>query len=181
MAQVAARVFLLPIERVKVHTTNTLRVANTSPTAASAAADLNGHATQIACNAILERLRKLAAELLKAENISDITFLDGFIFNRNEPTDLDWLTLVNEAHMNRVNLSEHAHYATAGIISIGKSQGHPFAYHVYGTAIVAVTVDCLRGIYTIDSVKTCHDFGASMNKAVDYGQVEVELFRASAG
>jgi len=173
MAQVAARVFSLPIERVKVHTTNTLRVANTSPTAASAAADLNGHATQIACETILERLRKLAAELLKAETVSDITFLDGFIFNRNEPTDLDWLQLVNEAHLHRVNLSEHAHYQTAGLhFDWGKAKGHPFAYHVYGTAIVGVTVDCLRGIYTVDSVKTCHDFGASMNRAVDYGQIE---------
>ncbi|HXG83606.1 MAG TPA: molybdopterin cofactor-binding domain-containing protein [Pyrinomonadaceae bacterium] len=173
MAQVAARVFSLPIERIKVHTTNTLRVANTSPTAASAAADLNGHATQIACETILERLRKLAAELLKAENVADITFLDGFIFNRNEPTDLDWLQLVNEAHQHRVNLSAHAHYQTAGIhFDWGKAKGHPFAYHVYGTAIVGVTVDCLRGIYTVDFVKTCHDFGASMNKAVDYGQIE---------
>ncbi|MDQ3063148.1 MAG: molybdopterin-dependent oxidoreductase, partial [Acidobacteriota bacterium] len=68
IAQVAARVFSLPIERIKVHTTNTLRIANTSPTAASAAADLNGRATQIACETILERLRKIAAKLLKTEN-----------------------------------------------------------------------------------------------------------------
>ncbi|MBA3631791.1 MAG: molybdopterin-dependent oxidoreductase [Acidobacteria bacterium] len=173
IAQVAARVFSLPIERIKVHTTNTLRIANTSPTAASAAADLNGRATLIACETILERLRKLAAELLKAENVSDISFLDGFIFNKNQPTDLDWVTLVNEAHLQRVNLSEHAHYATAGIhFDWGKASGHPFAYHVYGTAIIGVTVDCLRGIYETDFVKTVHDFGSSMNKIVDYGQIE---------
>jgi xanthine dehydrogenase large subunit len=173
IAQVAARVFSLPIERIKVHTTNTLRIANTSPTAASAAADLNGRATQIACETILERLRKIAAKLLKTENVSDISFLDGFIFNKNQPTDLDWVTLVNEGHMQRVNMSEHAHYATQGIhFDWGKAKGHPFAYHVYGTAIVGVTVDCLRGIYETDFVKTVHDFGATMNESVDYGQVE---------
>ncbi len=173
IAQVAARVFSLPIERIKVHTTNTLRIANTSPTAASAAADLNGRATQIACETILERLRKLAAKLLKTENVSDISFLDGFIFNKNQPTDLDWVTLVNEGHMQRVNMSEHAHYATQGIhFDWGTAKGHPFAYHVYGTAIVGVTVDCRRGIYETDFVKTCHDFGATMNESVDYGQIE---------
>ncbi len=52
------------------------------------------------------------------------------------------------------------------------AKGHPFAYHVYGTAIVGVTVDCLRGIYTVDYVKCCHDFGNSMNTSVDYGQIE---------
>jgi xanthine dehydrogenase large subunit len=65
IAQVAAKIFSLPIERIKVHTTNTLRIANTSPTAASAAADLNGRATQIACETILERLKDVAREMVK--------------------------------------------------------------------------------------------------------------------
>ena len=65
MAQVAAKMFGLPIEQIKVHTTNTLRIANTSPTAASAAADLNGKATQIACETILERLIEVAKDLVK--------------------------------------------------------------------------------------------------------------------
>jgi xanthine dehydrogenase large subunit len=43
---------------------------------------------------------------------------------------------------------------------------------VYGTAITEVTVDCLRGIYEIDSVKMVHDFGTSMNPAIDRGQIE---------
>ena len=174
IAQVAANVFSLPIERVKIHTTNTLRIANTSPTAASAAADLNGKATQLACETILQRLKEVAAPLIEAENVNDVSFKNGFIFRNGESTNLDWLTLVNEAYMQRVNLSEHAHYTTPGIYfdwSIAK--GHPFAYHVYGTAMVGVTVDCLRGIYEIDFVKCCHDFGSSsMNTSVDNGQIE---------
>ncbi len=198
IAQVAARVFSLPIERIKVHTTNTLRIANTSPTAASAAADLNGKATEMACEAILNRLKEIAKDLLKdgafrvqtsvcpdrearrehAEartlNTKDeISFENGFVFYNGEPTTLDWLLLVNEAFMQRVNLSEHAHYATPGIgFDWSIAKGKPFSYHVYGTAIVGVTVDCLRGIYTVDYVKCCHDFGSSMNTSVDYGQIE---------
>jgi xanthine dehydrogenase large subunit len=173
MAQVAAQVFSLPIERIKVHTTNTLRIANTSPTAASAAADLNGHATRIACETILKRLKDVAKDLVEARTADDITIENGFVFRKGESTDLDWVTLVNEGHMQRVNMSEHAHYATAGIhFDWGTAKGHPFAYHVYGTAIVGVTVDCLRGIYTIDFVKTVHDFGSTMNESVDYGQIE---------
>ena len=188
IAQVAARIFSQPIERIKVHTTNTLRIANTSPTAASAAADLNGRATQIACETILERLKEVAEEMLKdgayriesAEKIGPqnteedgVSFENGFVFYNGEPTSLDWILVVNEAYMQRVNLSEHAHYATQGInFDWSIAKGHPFAYHVYGTAIVGVTVDCLRGIYEIDYVKCCHDFGSSMNESVDYGQIE---------
>ncbi len=173
MAQVAAHVFGLPIEQVKVHTTNTLRIANTSPTAASAAADLNGKATQIACEAISNRLFQVAKDLVEAETVDDLSLENGFVYRSGERTSLDWKTLVMEAHVERVSLSEHSHYATAGInFDWSTASGHPFAYHVYGTAIVGVTVDCLRGRYEVDYVKCCHDFGTSMNTAVDNGQIE---------
>src|SRR5215203_2846178 len=173
IAQVAAKMFALDIEQVKVHTTNTLRIANTSPTAASAAADLNGKATELACETILHRLKEVAAPLVEAQSAADISFRDGFVFCRGESTNLDWLVLVNEAYMQRVNLSEHAHYATPGIyFDWGTAKGHPFAYHVYGTAVTGVTVDCRRGTYEVDYVKCCHDFGNSMNRDVDFGQIE---------
>ena len=173
IAQVAATVFSLPIERVKIHTTNTLRIANTSPTAASAAADLNGKATEIACQTILQRMKEVAAPLVEAQDVEDVSFKNGFVLRNGEMTDFDWITIVNEAHLNRVNLSEHAHYATPGLsFDWSVASGHPFAYHVYGTAIVGITVDCLRGIYSVDYVKACHDFGSSMNTSVDFGQIE---------
>jgi len=173
IAQVAAQVFSLPIERVRVQTANTLRIANTSPTAASAAADLNGRATQMACEAISSRLKEVAKSLVEARSAHDITFQNGFVMRNGDATDFDWIRLVNEAHLQRVALSEHAHYATPGIsFDWGTAKGNPFAYHVYGTAIVGVTVDCLRGRYEVDYVKCCHDFGTSMNTAVDHGQIE---------
>ena len=173
IAQVAAEMFGLPIEKVRLHTTNTLRIANTSPTAASAAADLNGKATQMACETIRQRLLETAVPLVEAETASDLSLRDGFVHRNGERTSLDFNTLVMDAHLQRVNLSEHAHYATPGInFDWATAKGHPFAYHVYGTAIVGVTVDCLRGRYEIDYVKCCHDFGSSMNTSVDYGQIE---------
>jgi xanthine dehydrogenase large subunit len=173
IAQVAAEVFSLPVERVRVHTTNTLRIANTSPTAASAAADLNGKATQMACEEILNRLKDVAKDLVEAETAEAVTLNNGFVLRNGESTDFDWIRLVNEAHFQRVSLSEHAHYATPGInFDWSVAKGHPFSYHVYGTAIVGVTVDCLRGRYEVDYVKCCHDFGSSMNTSVDYGQIE---------
>ncbi len=173
IAQVAKTVFSLPVDRIKVHTTNTLRIANTSPTAASAAADLNGKATQMACEKILARLKEVAFELVEGGSPDDIEIRDGVVHRSGQKTDVDWEGLVSEAHLRRVNLSEHAHYATPGIhFDWSTAKGHPFAYHVYGTAVVGVTVDCLRGRYEIDFVKNVHDFGTSMNPDVDLGQIE---------
>ena len=170
--QVAAKVFSIQPEKIKIHTTNTFKIANTSPSAASATADLNGKATLLACTAIVNRLKKMVSEELEID-INAITLQDEFVWVNGQKTDRDWKSLVLTAHTKRIGLSEHAHYATPDIhFDATKEKGHPFAYHVYGTAILGVTVDCIRGTYTVDTVKVVHDFGSSMNTAVDLGQIE---------
>ncbi|MBX2973437.1 MAG: molybdopterin-dependent oxidoreductase, partial [Flavobacteriales bacterium] len=172
MVQVAAAVFSIDPSRVKIESTNTTRVANTSPSAASATADLNGKALENGCHAILARLKEKAARMLNTTPEA-ITIADERVLNNGQPTDLDWQKLIHAAHWDRVNLSESGHYATPDIhFDKTKEKGHPFAYHVYGTAAVMVTVDCIRGTYEIDAVKLVHDFGKRMNDAVDIGQIE---------
>ena len=173
--QVAQSVLGISPDKVKLETTNTTRVANTSPSAASSTADLNGKATEMACNSLVERLTEVAADMLstKKENIS---FKEDAVFVNDKKSELTWEALITEAMLRRVALSENAHYATPVIhFDKTKEKGHPFAYHVYGTAITTVTVDCIRGNYEIDSVKIVHDFGKSMNMGIDLGQVEGAL------
>jgi xanthine dehydrogenase large subunit len=162
----------MPPRNIKVNSTNTFRISNTSPSAASATTDLNGKAVLLACTAILRRLKEVAAEALHTEPTSikienECVWLDG------KQTDIDWKKLVMMAYVKRVSLSEHSHYATPEIsFDHTKEKGNPFAYHVYGTAITQVTIDCLRGIYEVDWVKLVHDIGSGMNEAIDRGQIE---------
>ncbi len=170
--QVAEKIFSISSDKIKINSTNTFRIANTSPTAASAAADLNGRATQLACEAILSRLKIVAAEELKT-SVNKIELRDECVFVDGKKSDWDWKKLVMTAFLKRVSLSEHAHYSTPEIhFDLTKEKGHPFAYHVYGTAIITVTVDCMRGTYEFDSVKVVHDYGKSMNTIIDKGQTE---------
>ena len=172
MLQVAAQVFSINPDKVKIHSTSTFRVANTSPSAASATADLNGKAVQMACTEILKRLKNRAAERLQCA-VECVEIKKDFVWLNGVQTDISWENLVLDTYFNRISLSEHAHYATPGVHFDGtKEKGHPFAYHVYGTAITVVTVDCLRGTYEFDAVKIVHDFGSSMNPVIDRGQIE---------
>ena len=172
MLQVAATIFSIATEKVKINSTNTYRIANTSPSAASATADLNGKAVQIACEKILTRLKESAAEILKC-TVDDVEIKNEIVHVKNEPAALSWNELVLATYLKRISLSEHGHYATPGIYFDNTiEKGHPFAYHVYGTAVTTVTVDCLRGTYEIDAVKLVHDFGTTMNPMIDRGQIE---------
>ena len=177
MLQIAAHIFSIDPKRIKLESTNTMRVANTSPSAASSTADLNGKALQKACNVLLERLTTCAAEYLGVSS-NDITLKDGMVYANENQTDLTWDQLVMMAFLKRICLTENGHYATPRInFDMDKEKGHPFAYHVYGLALTQVTLDCIRGTYDFDSVKIVHDFGKTMNPSVDYGQIEGGLIQ----
>ncbi len=178
LVQAAAQTFSIAPERITIHSTNTTRIANASPTAASTGADLNGNATILACRAILERMKIGASRTLGIEDPQRITLKDEVVHLDGQPTELGWERLVALVQDMRLGLSEHAHYATPEIyFDKTKEKGHPFAYHVYGTAVTVATVDCLRGTYEIDLVKIVHDFGTSMNLDIDIGQVEGGLLQ----
>lgn len=173
MLQVAAACFGISPNKIKLESTNTSRVANTSPSAASSTADLNGKALLNACNQVKDRLISFIKTELTDEEGADVELRNEVVYINDEASVFNWKNLVQQAFLKRINLSAKGHYATP-YINFDKTieKGHPFAYHVYGTAITVVTVDCLRGTYEIDSVKAVHDFGTSMNRAVDLGQCE---------
>lgn len=167
---IVARIFQIPLDRIKVEFTNTQRIANMSPTAASTGADMNGHATRLACEQILSRIQK---HVEHEQLAGPVIYKDG-LFQKNESGEkMTWEAAVQNAYWDRVNLSAHAFYATPDIyFDKSLEKGKPFSYHVYGAAVVEVTVDGLRGLYTIDSVKVVHDAGKSLDVKIDCGQIE---------
>ena len=172
MIQIASQIFSLDPKRVKLESTNTTRVANTSPSAASSTADLNGKALQQACNVLLERLKNCAADHFGISS-QDIEIKSGIVYSKGVATDLNWDKLVLMTFLKRICLTENGHYATPKInFDMKKEKGNPFAYHVFGLALTEVTLDCIRGTYNFDAVRIVHDFGNTMNPSVDFGQIE---------
>jgi len=173
IAQVAAQTLAIAADRVKVDTTNTTRIANASPTAASSGADLNGKATEMACTAIRDRLLQAAAAELGCDDVSRLQLRDEVVLLDGQPTGLGWNALVMATYERRLSLSEHAWYATPQIhFDKAVEKGSPFAYHSYGTAVTVVELDCIRGTYDVEAVRIVHDFGSSINEGIDRGQIE---------
>ncbi len=152
MLQVAATALGLPIEQVRLAPTRTDKVPNTSATAASSGADLNGAAVKDACEQILARLVPVRDRLGSAAG---------------------WKELVHAAYHDRIQLWAAGFYKTEGLswdpVTV---QGEPFKYFAYGVAAAEVSVDGFTGAYQVDRVDIVHDVGDSLSPLVDIGQIE---------
>lgn len=172
MIAICSAVFGISSERIRCNSTNTSRIANISPSAASATSDLNGNATLIACREILSGMKKVAAKELDCDP-SAISIIDGIVHVAGAKSSLTWNALVLQSYFNRVQLMAHGFYTPPNIsFDPIKGWGRPFHYYTYGTCLVESTVDCIRGTYTIDSAKVVHDLGRGIIPSVDLGQVE---------
>ncbi len=170
VAQVVAEVFQVDIERIQITATNTDKVPNTSPTAASSGTDLNGKAAQNAAQTIKQRLVEFAARKWQIFE-EDIEFKSGQVRLRDQYISFD--ELIQQAYFGQVSLSSTGFYRTPKIYyDRSQARGRPFYYFAYGAACSEVIVDTLTGEYKMLRSDILHDVGASLNPAIDIGQVE---------
>ncbi len=175
--QIAALEMGTLLEKVKVNATNTSKVPNTSPTAASAGSDLNGMAVKNAIEKIKKRLLPLAAKMIVSkygeQQQQEPTFENGKVFlKENAEKSIDFETLVDEAYMQQVSLSATGFYRTPDIFFDKTTRkGTPFYYFAYGMAATEVEVNLDTGNTRVLRADIVHDVGESLNPAIDMGQV----------
>jgi xanthine dehydrogenase large subunit len=170
VAQVVASELGLPLAAIRVSATDTSKVPNTSASAASASADLNGKAAQAAAETIRGRLVQFASETFGVAAAA-VSFRDGSVFMGER--QLAFAELVQQAYRARISLSATGFYRTPKI-EYDKTtlRGRPFFYFAYGAAVSEVAVDTLTGETQLLRVDILHDAGRSLNPAIDIGQVE---------
>ena len=170
VAQVVAEVFQVDIDRIQITATNTDKVPNTSPTAASSGTDLNGKAAQNAALTIKQRLVEFAARHYTVTE-EDVQFKNGQVRIRDRFITFE--ELIQQAYFGQVSLSSTGFYRTPKIYyDRDQARGRPFYYYAYGAACSEVLVDTLTGEYRMLRSDILHDVGASLNPAIDIGQVE---------
>jgi xanthine dehydrogenase large subunit len=147
--QLVADEFGIDVDHVIVMPTSTEKNNNTSATAASSGADLNGSAALDACRKIKRRLAEVDGE-----------------------RKLPWRQLVKAAYHDRVSLGEKGFYSTQGIDwDIDKGCGTPFLYFTQGCAISEVEIDRFTGMMRIVRCDLLMDIGKSINPGIDRGQM----------
>ena len=170
VAQVVAEEFGIPLDQVRPTATSTAMVPNASPTAASAGSDLNGMAARIAAGTIKGRMADVAAQHWGVEP-GDLAWADGRVAAGNKSMTFGELAVLSRRA--RVSLSATGFYRTPDITwDRDKRTGRPFYYFAYGAACAEVIVDTLTGEMRVERIDILHDVGASLNPAIDIGQIE---------
>lgn len=177
--QIVADELAIDPELVIVMPTSTEKNNNTSATAASSGADLNGSAAADACRRLRERLAAVAASHLAAAakdiepSPSNLVFRDGIVFDERRPgPHLTWPELVRLAYLQRVSLGERGFYATQGVdFNWTTGSGSPFLYFTQGCAISEVEIDRFTGTMKVLRSDLLMDIGRSINPGIDRGQI----------
>ncbi len=170
VAQVAASRFGIGMNAIKITATDTAKVPNTSATAASSGSDLNGMAVAAACDTIRDRIAACLADMHQIA-AQEVQFADGNVTCGD--TTLSFAEAAKCAYENRISLSATGFYKTPDLSwDRIKGQGRPFFYFAQGVALTEVVIDTLTGENRILRADILHDAGASLNAALDIGQVE---------
>ncbi len=168
--QIAADTFGVPASRVRVMPTRTDKVPNTSATAASSGADLNGAAVQDACLRIKARLAAVAAAVLDCES-TEVRFDDAIASAGGK--SIEFGVLCETAYKQRIPLFAEGFYRTPEIhFNFKTSRGRPFHYYAYGAAVSEVEIDGFTGQFRLIRTDILHDTGDSISPIVDRGQIE---------
>lgn len=170
VCQVVAHELGIPLSSVRASATDTSKVANTSATAASTGADLNGKAAQDAAHTLRQRLVQFAAKSFGV-TAEEVILANGTVFAGE--TVIPFADLVQKAYLARVQLWSDGFYATPGLSWDRETMsGNPFGYYAYGASVSEVIVDTLTGEWKLLKADCLYDAGNSLNPAIDVGQVE---------
>ena len=170
VAQVVAQELGISVARVRVTATDTTKVANTSATAASTGSDLNGKAAQDAARTIRQRLVAFWANK-QGVTESEVKLANDELRAGEHRSGFE--EVVAAAYVGRIQLWSDGFYATPGLHWDRQAMsGKPFHYFAYGAAVSEVLLDTLTGESRVLAADILHDVGASLNPALDIGQIE---------
>ena len=178
--QIVALELGISLDQIRVNSTDTAKVPNTSATAASAGTDLNGMAVKNAIEKLKKRIAKSTAKHFSnsfkglPSEAEDICFANVRVYDRKFPErEISFKEAVRECYENQGSLSATGFYKTPDLyFSEEKGKGKPFHYFVFGMAVTEVLLDTLTGYSKILSVDILHDVGDSINPRMDVGQIE---------
>nr|WP_113866816.1 molybdopterin cofactor-binding domain-containing protein [Brenneria salicis]NMN90228.1 CO/xanthine dehydrogenase Mo-binding subunit [Brenneria salicis ATCC 15712 = DSM 30166]RBP62148.1 CO/xanthine dehydrogenase Mo-binding subunit [Brenneria salicis ATCC 15712 = DSM 30166]RLM31187.1 aldehyde oxidase [Brenneria salicis ATCC 15712 = DSM 30166] len=173
MSLIAAEAFGVPLERVMFSDPATAMIADGGSTVASRGTLMGGQAILNAAETLKRRMASVVASALGAEDIDDLCWQDGMVFNRAVPIHrLTFRQVVDMTRATGANLSAYGWHVAPDIHwDEEKGCGSPYFTWVYGCQVADVAVDTRTGKITLLHATAVHDVGKVINPVGFAGQV----------
>ena len=184
IAQIVAQELGVGLDAIRVESSNTKRIGNASPTAASSGTDINGCAALNAARKLKERLTVAAIAYFKtnfnhAAVSANIIFANNEVFdNSSQAIKVTFKELAGFAYLQQTDLGAHGFYKTPGLhFDRETGVGNPFYYYVFGVCVAQIEVDVLTGKTQLLKTYIVHEAAKSLNKGIDEGQIAGAFFQ----
>ncbi len=169
--QMAADIFGLKLEDVKIIFSNTLSLPDTGPTVASRTTVVIGNAIKKAAEKIIPKILEVAShemnvtpENLKIENSKVISTVDG--------KEMKLRDIISKGYFMHNAFASLGWYVPPKPFITDKGTGKPFYGYSFAVHVAEVEVDIETGVAKVVNVIAVHDSGKIINPKTASGQVE---------
>lgn len=171
LAQIAAEVLGVDIDRVSVHISDTALTPLTGGTYATRQLYMSGNAAQKTALELRDRMAPVAADLLGAP-VDDLTFTrDGVVGPGGGALSL--AEVVEECQRRHVSVSHLGVFdAEGGDFDPATGRGRTYPDFTYGVHACEVEVDTVTGRVHLTRYVAGHDVGTALNPMRVEGQIE---------
>jgi xanthine dehydrogenase molybdenum-binding subunit len=174
LAQMAAEILGIPLNKVSVTTADTHSTPYDMITASSRVTFVTGNAVVQAAQEVRKKLAEAATELIEA-NPEDLKFANGKIYIHDS---VDKFITVAEAARHIFQKTGEivmgkGHFSPPQVpMDIETGQGEPTPCYTYGAAAAEVEVDRETGYVRILGLTACFDCGQAINPLLLEGQID---------
>ena len=173
LIQIAAETMHLPVEYFKLDPPDTDYCNDTGPTVASRTITIGGRAAQMVAGNLHEKLKEIAARILKSSP-KDVESENGSFFVKTNPErSVPYHDVVRSAYERGVQLKESGTFTAPKCeYDPATSQGTTYLQYTYGAVTAEVEVDTETGHVKVLKMVTAYDIGKAINPLSLEGQIE---------
>lgn len=171
LLQIAAETMHLPLDYFTLDSSDTEYCGDSGPTVASRTITIGGRATQMVAGKLGQKLREIAAAMLKC-SVDEVESREG-VFTSKAAHSVAFRDVVANAYSRGISLKESSTFTAPKCdYDAETTQGTVYLQYTYAAVTAEVEVDTETGRVQVLKIVAAYDVGKAINPISVEGQIE---------